>query len=118
MQAPSGLGDARLSETDAPVGKLEEPVYSAGLRMSRDTEPHINRSCGRLEPGSTIPGRRECVRPVRQVAGVAQKLEHFAARGSDLNALDIEHAHGRLLERRDALSGPFDNCATSTVNGH
>jgi hypothetical protein len=66
----------------------------------------------------TIPGRRECVRPLRQVAGVAQKLEYCAARGSDLDALDIKHAHGRLLERRDALSDPFDDSATSPVNGH
>ena len=31
------------------------------------------------------------------VARVAQELEHFATGGSDLNALDIKHAHGRLL---------------------
>jgi hypothetical protein len=42
---PAGcFGHARLRETDAPVGKLEPPVYSAGLRISRDTEPHINLS--------------------------------------------------------------------------
>ena len=53
--------------------------------------------------------------PIWQVAGIAQKLEHFAARGVDFNALDVEHAHVGLLARRHALSGPFDDGATTGV---
>ena len=54
----------------------------------------------------------------RQITGIPQELEHLAARGADLNTLDLKHAHGRLLERRYALSGPFDDGAARSVNSY
>ena len=77
----------------------------------------VHPACWRFEPRILVIGRLECVGPSRQVARVAQELEHFGTWSSDLNALDIKHAHGRLLH---GLKGPLlslDDAEVLVVTG-
>ena len=112
---PTGrLRDPRLSQADAPVRELKPPVHGAGPRIRRRAQVDIHGACGRFEPRTPVVGRLEGVRPSREVTRVAQELEHFGTRGSDLNALDIKHAHDRLLGLK-GLVLPLDDVEVRIV---
>jgi len=111
----SGLGDARLSETDAPIGKLEPPIYSAGLRVSRYAEMDIHCSCGRFESGTPALGRLECVSPLRQVAGVARN-SNTLPREAEISTPWTSNMRIVVSSRGvSALSCPLDDCAVGIV---
>jgi hypothetical protein len=74
----------------------------------------IHRASRCLQARPLVVGRLEGVRPLREVARVAQELEHLGTGGSDLNALDIKHAHGRLLGLK-GLVLPLDDAGVRVV---
>ena len=88
-----GLGDARLRETNAAVGKRQAPVDDTCVHLSCHSQIDVYGSRGSLQPSATVPRRDEGERPAGQIRRVLQKLEHLAKRCRDLDCLNVEHPH-------------------------
>src|SRR5262245_50010261 len=73
----------RLRDTNAAVGKCHPPVNDTSFRVRKNVEADIDGAGGCLKPRVAVVGRRERLSPLRQIARLSKKVEHFTARRPD-----------------------------------